>query len=78
MFPPTPTALPVAPAAPINVNPSDWRIWQFADEAIMIWNRANDFHAGTVIQIAVLLVMIIFFVVYLTRLATSLTNEGAL
>jgi hypothetical protein len=78
MFPPTPTALPAAPAAPIAINAATYRIWSYTDEAIMLWNQGNAWHIGTVIQIAVLLVMIIFFVVYLTRLAQSLTNEGAL
>jgi hypothetical protein len=78
MFPPTPTPLPAAPVAPVVIDAAQWRIWEYTDEALMFWNQANAWHVGTVIQIAVLLVMVIFFVVYLTRLAQSLTNEGAL
>lgn len=78
MFPPTPTPLAAVVSVPVSINSSAWRIWAFTDEAIMLWNRANDYQFGTVIQIAILVIMIIFFVVYLTRLAQSLTNEGEL
>jgi ABC-type sulfate transport system permease component len=78
MFPPTPTPLPDVPLAPVVIDAARWRIWEYTDEAIMIWQQMQERNMGTVIQIAVLLVMVIFFVVYLTRLAQSLTNEGAL
>lgn len=80
MYPATPTPIAVAsgPALGINIHVSSFRIWAFADEAIMMWQRIQDHNMGTVIQIAVILIMIIFFVPYLIRLAQGLTNEGAL
>ena len=78
MWPATPTPLAPVTSLPVTINAGQWRIWAFADEAILMWNRANDAHLGTVLQIAILLVMVIFFVPYLTRLAQSLVNEEAL
>lgn len=78
MYPPTPTALPVAPVAPIQINASVWRIWSFTDEAIMIWNRSNDWYLGYALQMAALLVLLIFFVAYVVMLTRSLTSEAEL
>jgi hypothetical protein len=76
MFPPTPTPLPAAPVAPIVLDATRWRVWAFTDEAIMIWQQMQRHNMGTVIQIAVILIIVIFFVVYITRLAQALTDEG--
>ena len=78
MFPPTPTALPAAPAAPIIYNAASWRIWAFTDEAIMVWQQMQRHNMGTVIQIAILLIIVIFFVSYVVSLLNSVTNEGEL
>ena len=78
MFPPTPTPLPAVMSVPVTIDYSQFRIWAFTDEAIMLWNRANDIHGGTVIQIGVILVILIGYVIYLTRLAQGLTAEREL
>lgn len=66
MFPPTPTPLPPAPIAPVALDPIDWRIWNFTDEVIMVW---QGFGAGRqqVLQIAILLAIIIGFVYLLIK-----------
>lgn len=78
MFPPTPTALPAAPVAPIVLNSAQWRIWAFTDEAIMVWQQAQRIQAGTVIQIAVILIIVIFFAWYVVSQTKNLTQENDL
>lgn len=72
-MPPTPTALP--PGSPmITLNASDWRIWNYTDEAIQAWN----FHPnlGTVIQIAIIIIIIVAFVGLMIRLVQGYMNTG--
>jgi hypothetical protein len=78
VFPPTPTPLPVAEAAPVVVNAANWRIWQFVDEGIMLWNQGQQWHLGSVVQIGLIVVIVIFFVRYTIRLGQKVTNEGEL
>lgn len=71
---PTPTPFPDVVATPaININAGDWRIWNYTDEAVQIWNRMGD--GATVIQIAVIIVIVISFVAYLAMAIQSLKDE---
>lgn len=78
MFPSTPTPLPLAPTPAVVVDPHVWRVWAFADDTIMVWQQGQLFHADTVIQIGLLLVIVIFFVYYVYMLMNKVTNEGEL
>jgi len=78
MYPPTPTPLAAAPASPLVFDAGLWRIWAFADDAIMIWQQMQRHNMGTVIQIAVILVIIIFFVWYVVNQTRNLTQENDL
>ena len=72
MFP-TPTPLPVPPVAPITFDAGNYRIWQFADEAIQVWNYEPNL--GPVIQIAIIVAIVIIFVVLLTHLIQNTMDE---
>lgn len=74
MYPPTPTPLPPAPLAPITLNANMWRIWNFADDTIMVWQQ---FGRGPqqVLQITVLMVMLIGFVFLVRHWLTGVTED---
>jgi hypothetical protein len=78
-FPPTPTPIPLPdPAqAPIQIDNiiQSYRIWQFADDAVGVWNRIGA--AGTqVIQIAVIIVIVVLSMFLIMRFVRSLSNES--
>lgn len=58
LLPPTPTLLPPAGAAPIIINMAKWRLWNFTDETIMVWQQMTPARTQ-VLQIAALLAVII-------------------
>jgi len=78
MYPATPTPLAAAPVAPVVLNAAQWRIWQFTDEAIMLWNQSNRWHVGHVFQIAAILIIVIFFAWYVVSQTRNLTQENDL
>lgn len=57
LVPPTPTMLPPAPPAPVLINVAKWRLWNFTDEALMVWQQIGPAKTQ-VFQIAILLVII--------------------
>jgi hypothetical protein len=70
---PTPTPLP--PGSPmVNLTTSDWRIWSFTDEAIQVWHFYPSL--GTVIQFAVLIILIVAFVALMIKLVQAYMNES--
>ncbi len=77
LFPPTPTALPPASAAPIAIQSSAWRVWAFADDALMVWQQIGPSRTQ-VIQVAILVVIVIAFLALAIKWAQSLTNQGDL
>lgn len=78
MFPATPTPLPPAGTPQVIIEASNWRIWRFADEAIMVWQQGKIYHADLVVQLGIILIIIIAFV-YLTRKwLQGISNEGEL
>ena len=56
------------------LNASDWSIWNYADDAINIWNYEPNL--GLVIQTAVLLVLVVAFVMILIKEIKKLQDEG--
>ena len=70
---PTPTPLPPPEVAPITINASDYRIWQFADDAIQLWNY--DPNIGTAIQIVVVVALVMAFVLLLMFLIQDIMSE---
>lgn len=75
LMPPTPTPLPPAPAAPILINAAQWRMWNFTDDAIMIWQQITPARTQ-VLQVAILLGIIVVFIFWVMGLIKSLTDEG--
>lgn len=77
MNPPTPTWLPPAPTAPVQIAAKSWRIWAFADDTIMVWQQITPARTQ-VIQVAIILVIIIAFAMIGIKWLQSLTNKGDL
>lgn len=75
MFPPTPTALPAAPLAPIVLNPTNWRIWAFSDDFIMVWQQAGSSRTQA-IQVAIILIILIAFTFLAMKWIQGLTKTG--
>jgi hypothetical protein len=73
MYPATPTPLPPAELAPISLNANMWRIWNFADDAIMVWQQMGSSRTQ-VFQVALLLVLLIGFVYLVITWLQSLTE----
>ena len=69
----TPTPLPPPPIAPISIDPSQFRIWNAADDAIMIWNQSGN--AAPVIQIAIILLIVIVAVFLIMGYIKSISSE---
>lgn len=69
---PTPTAMP--PGAPmVTLNAGDYRIWQFTDEAIQVWNYEPNL--GLMFQVGILIVIVVVFVVIIIGLVQSMTEQ---
>lgn len=71
---PTPTALPPAVSQLTALHGSDWTIWHYTDEAIQVWNYYPNL--GLIIQISVIIVIIVAFVILLTRLIQGYMSDG--
>lgn len=78
MFPPTPTFIPIPAVMPVTVDSSQWRIWKFTDEAIMLWNQSNRWQLAVVFQIGVIAAIIIGFVFFAMRISKAMTDSGDL
>lgn len=70
---PTPTALPPVNAPLITINPDDYRIWQFADEAIQIWNHQPNF--GLIVQWAIIIIITVAFVALMIKLLQGVMEQ---
>jgi hypothetical protein len=69
---PTPTPLP--PGAPmVTLNAGNYRIWQFTDEAIQVWNF--DRNLGLMIQVGILVLIVIVFVAMMIHLLQNTMSE---
>jgi hypothetical protein len=77
LFPATPTALPIAPTAQVAIQSSDWRVWAFADDAIMVWHQITPARTQ-VIQVGIIVVIVIAFAFLGIRWLQSITNKGDL
>lgn len=64
MYPATPTLMPIPTpgAASLNVGAVQWKIWTFADDAVGVWNEINRYNVGTVIQLAIIVILLAGFV----------------
>ena len=69
---PTPTPMPQG-VPMINLNAGDYRIWQFTDEAIQIWNY--DHNLGLMIQIGIIVIIVVVFVALMIRLLQNTMSE---
>lgn len=72
---PTPTLLPNPGIPPVNINSSNFRIWNFTDESIMIWQQMGS-SAQNVFQIALILVIIIVAIGVVMFWIKQIPNES--
>lgn len=78
LFPYTPTPLPpISATAPVVIKASQWRVWAFADDAIMVWQQIGPSRTQ-VIQVAIIVVIIIAFAMLGIKWLQSITNKGDL
>lgn len=70
---PTPTPFAYETVEYITLNSEEWRIWSFTDDAINVWNYNPTL--GVVIQTAIIVILIIAFVVLITRLIQEMMSE---
>ncbi len=77
LVPPTPTFLPIAPTAQVAIKASNWRIWKFADDTVMVWQQAGPARTQ-VIQVAIIVAIIIAFAFMGIKWLQSITNKGDL
>lgn len=77
LVPPTPTMLPPAPVAPITYSVNAWRIWAFADDAVMVWQQITPARTQ-VIQVGIIVVIVIAFAFLGIKWLQSITNKGDL
>ncbi len=72
---PTPTLLPSAGIPPVNIDSSNFRIWNFTDESIMIWQQMGS-SAQNVFQIALILVVLLVAVGVVIFWVKQIPNES--
>lgn len=71
---PTPTAYAYEITEYITaLNPSDYSIWNFTDEAIQIWNY--DPNLGLVVQVGIIVVIVVIFVALMIRLVGDTSEQ---
>lgn len=70
---PTPTAFPPATELLIVVDPADWQIWNFTDEAIQVWNFEPNL--GLVIQVSIIIILVVAYVAMLIKLIQQLMDK---
>jgi hypothetical protein len=70
---PTPYAFEALAPRITAINPSDWGIWNYTDEAINIWNYNSA--VGAVIQTAVIIILVSAFVMLLMREFNRIQNR---
>ena len=56
------------------LNPSDYSTWSFADDAINVWNYQPAF--GTMVQTAIVIVLVIMFLTILIRELKGLREDS--
>jgi hypothetical protein len=71
-IPPTPTPMPAAPAAPLEL-PGGFGIWDSTDNAIGLWNQFQQY--TPIVQIAVILAIVVAAIFVATRVIGSLNSE---
>jgi len=77
LFPATPTPLPAPPTAQVAIQAAQWRVWAFADDAIMVWTEIGPSRTQ-VIQVAIIVVIVIAFAMLGIKWLQSITNKGDL
>lgn len=56
-----------------TINPSDWSVWSFADDAINVWNYNPV--VGQVVQTAIVVILVVTFLVILVRQLQELQSR---
>lgn len=56
-----------------TINPSDWSVWSFADEAINVWNYNPV--VGQVVQTGIVVILTVTFLVILVRQLQELQSR---
>jgi len=71
---PTPTPYAFETVERITtLNAGDWSIWNYADDAINIWNYEPNL--GLVIQTAVIVILVVAFMMILIRELQKIQDE---
>ena len=72
---PTPTPYAFETVTHITaLDAGDWSIWNFADDAINIWNYNQV--VGQVFHTAIILILVMAFVIILIRQLQQIQTEG--
>lgn len=71
-LPPTPTPMPAAPSAPIEL-PGGFGVWESTDSFIGLWNQFPQY--TPVIQIGVILAIVVAAIFVATKVIGSLNSE---
>lgn len=76
MYPPaTPTPFAYEVTEYITaLNPTDYSVWSFADDAINVWNYQPGF--GQMVQVAILIILVIAFLMILIRELQKLRDDS--
>lgn len=72
MIPPTPTPLGPVPTAPVGVG--DISLWDYAPQAVGMWNQLGDITFGFQILVIIFLLVAAFF--FLSNLIRNVTRGG--
>lgn len=70
---PTPTAMPVVSEPIITISSDSFRIWEFTDEAVQIWNHQPNF--GLMIQWGIIIAIVATFVVLMIHLLQKTMDQ---
>lgn len=74
-IPPTPTPMPPAPTAQINM-PGGYTVWYFADDAVAWWNRIGQDKTQVLQIVAILLIVFGFTVIFIAYIRSLAPKDG--
>lgn len=78
LLPSTPTPLPPPMmTAAVQIQASEYRVWAFADDAIMVWQQIGPSRTQ-VLQVGIIVVIVIAFAMLGIKWMQSITNKGDL